>query len=139
MSVEEPVTKLMTTPVHSITVDQHLSDARRIMTRARIHHVPVVDGRRLVGLISASDIMSLGYGEAPEPGGDLAKIMDLAHAVADVMQRDLVTIGDGQSVRKAAELLSTGSFHALPVVDENRELLGMITSTDLVRYLAKLV
>ncbi len=50
------------------------------------------------------------------------------------MQRGLVTIGSGQSIRKAAELLSTGSFHALPVVDGEGRLLGMVTSTDIARF-----
>ena len=94
----------------------------------------MVDGAKLVGLISATDIMKLGYGENPSKG--LAPIMDHAHPLSEVMQRDLVTIGATQTIRKAAELLSTGSYHALPVVDGEGTLLGMVTSTDLVRFLA---
>ena len=138
VSVDVSVTQVMSTPVHAIRADQHLSEARRIMTRQRIHHVLVVEGKQLVGLISASDIMRLGYGDAPDSSSPLARVMDHEHPVSEIMQRDLVTIGETQSVRKAAELLSTGSFHALPVVDGDGTPLGMVTSTDLIRYLSKL-
>ncbi|TLD40129.1 MAG: CBS domain-containing protein [Candidatus Jettenia ecosi] len=42
------------------------------------------------------------------------------------------------TVRKAAHLLSDGVFHSLPVVDKDNNLIGIITSTDLIRYLARL-
>ena len=136
--VDAPVTEIMSTPVHAIGIDQHLSDARRLMTRERIHHVLIVEGRRLVGMVSASDIMRLGYGDTPDANAPLAKVMDSSHSLREVMQRELVTIGHVQSIRKAAELLSSGSFHALPVVDGEGAALGMVTSTDLVRYLARM-
>jgi CBS domain-containing protein len=124
----------MATDVQTIDVGQFISDARRIMTAHRVHHVPVVDADRLVGLISSTDIFALGHGEAPTTTHGAADFVDHRHQVSEVMQRGLVTIGAEQNIRKAAELLSTGSFHALPVVDAEGRLLGMVTSTDIARF-----
>ena len=59
-------------------------------------------------------------------------------SIEEVMKRNLVTIDINDSVRKAAQLLSDGIFHSLPVINNERHLIGIITSTDLIRYLVKL-
>lgn len=133
-SASDPITSLMATEVETIRVDQLISDARRVMMKHRVHHVPVVDGYRLVGLITATDIFALGHGATATPARGLEDLVDHQHRVSEVMQHELVTIGPRQDIRKAAELLSTGSFHALPVVDEDGRLLGMVTTTDIARF-----
>jgi CBS domain-containing protein len=135
VNLNEPITQIMSTDVHSVNSRQLISDARALMTRHLIHHVPVVDGGKLVGLLSATDVIALGFGEQPEGSAPIAAYIDSRFSLEDVMQRDLITIGSEQPIRKAAELLSSGSFHALPVVGPDSELLGMVTSTDLVRLL----
>jgi CBS domain-containing protein len=54
------------------------------------------------------------------------------------MKKNLVTIEINDTLRKAAHLLSDGMFHSLPVIDKDNNLIGIITSTDLIRYLAEL-
>jgi CBS domain-containing protein len=51
------------------------------------------------------------------------------------MSTKLITIKDSDTVRHASELLINGHFHSLPVVDGNDNIVGIITSTDLIRYL----
>ena len=138
VNLDAPVSTIMSSEIHSLQLRQHISDARTLMTRHAIHHVPIVDAGRLVGLLSATDVIALGFGEQPEGAAPIAAYIDRRYALADLMQRDLVTIGAEQSIRKAAELLSGGTFHALPVVDGDGHLLGMVTSTDLVRLLRDL-
>ncbi|HEX9723637.1 MAG TPA: CBS domain-containing protein [Vicinamibacteria bacterium] len=53
--------------------------------------------------------------------------------VSEIMMSGVTTIGAGQSVRQAQYLMRKNSVHALPVVGHEGELLGIVTSTDLIR------
>lgn len=51
------------------------------------------------------------------------------------MNKDLVVLTQKDTVRRASELLMSGKIHSLPVIDEDHNLVGIVTSTDLIRYL----
>ena len=53
------------------------------------------------------------------------------------MSKNIVTIKPTTSIREAAEMLAEGDFHSLPIVDKEGNLQGLVTSTDLIRYLLK--
>ena len=55
--------------------------------------------------------------------------------IETVMKKDLITMKGTGTVREASKLLREGTFHSLPVVDDDGALLGIVTSTDLIRYL----
>ena len=138
MRKNDPISKIMANEVHSIQDGQNLSDVRHLMCNTSIHHVPVLSGKKLVGLISFTDMMKLNLvtDQANEYTADA--IIDQQFTVTDVMSKDLITISEKDNVRTAAKLLSEGNFHSLPVVNEAKELTGIITSTDLIRYLSEL-
>jgi CBS domain-containing protein len=56
-SAETPAWQIMTSPVHTISPDQTLQDCMRLMTDKRIRHLPVVEGGRVVGMISIGDLV----------------------------------------------------------------------------------
>ena len=51
------------------------------------------------------------------------------------MRTDLVTVSDRATVAEAAQRLSAGGFHSLPIVDQHEHLRGLVTSTDLIEFL----
>ncbi|NOR69904.1 MAG: CBS domain-containing protein, partial [Methylomarinum sp.] len=59
MKKNDPISKIMTTNIIAVHQGQKLSDVRHIIVESNIHHVPVIDGKKLVGLISFSDFMKL--------------------------------------------------------------------------------
>lgn len=61
-------------------------------------------------------------------------MLDHTYRLKDVMKANPVTLPASSTVRDAAQLLSTQGFHALPIV-EGKKLAGLVTSTDLIRYL----
>ena len=63
--------------------------------------------------------------------------LDHTVTLEEVMKKDPVSVSAHGSVRDAAEMLANGEFHAVPVVDGKR-LVGIVTSTDLIRYLLAL-
>jgi predicted transcriptional regulator len=135
MKQNEPVTHIMSTELVTVHHGDPISKVRKIMNETGVHHVPVVSGDELVGLISWSDILRLSFSDAfntDERAVDAA--LDHSMTLEQVMAREPVTIADTGKIREAAEILSRGDFHSLPVVS-GKKLVGMITSTDLIKYL----
>ncbi len=137
MRKNEPISHIMSKEVASIQQGQPLSDAYKLMCNEGFHHIPVVDGKALIGLISFTDMMKLDLVINGLDDHTISSIMDQQFSIEGVMSTELVTLKDSQSVRDAVELLGTGSFHSLPVTDEFGALMGMVTTTDLIRYLGE--
>jgi len=135
MKKNEPVHRIMTPNPISINRNGRPSEVRTILEEQSIHHLPVTDGNRLVGIISASDLLRVSFGEFGEHDSrGLDAMLDHTYTVAELMNSDPVTISSNNSIREAAQILVSGRFHSLPVIDGN-ELIGIVTSSDLIRYL----
>lgn len=135
MKRNEPIKTIMTAETTSVNVTQKLSDVRRLMLDNQIHHIPVLSGRRLVGLLSATDIVRLSFSAYGADARAIDAMLDHEFSIDKVMKTDLVTLPATGTVRDAAEQLRKGEFHSLPVVDDDGNLVGIVTSTDLIRYL----
>jgi CBS domain-containing protein len=133
----QTVTDIMTPNVKTVNTGQKLSQVRRMLVDYPFHHIPVTSGDRLVGIISATDMIRLvfeGYGNDDR---SIDAVLDSQFTVEEVMNTNLITVEDGATIRDAAVKLSSGSFHSLPVVSDDGRLEGIVTSTDLIRYLAE--
>ncbi len=135
MLKDEPVSIIMSTDVKTVQIGQGLSEVRLRLNDHSIHHVPVLQGDRLVGIVSALDMMKLSFDAHDADGGSNTHPLDQHFHICDAMQSDVVCIDPRESIRHAAEILSEGLFHCLPVVQGDRQLVGIVTSTDLIQYL----
>jgi CBS domain-containing protein len=138
MRKNEPIRKLMSTSVISIHHGEPVSQARKIMVESGVHHLPVVSGDALKGIISWSDLLRISFGDAF--GADERAVdatLDHTFTLEQVMSADVITVTPQTTVHEAAEILCKGDFHCLPVV-EGGKLVGMVTSSDLLKYLAEL-
>jgi CBS domain-containing protein len=129
------VKEIMVKEVATLDVNDELSLATDIMRLGRIRHLPVVDGPRLVGIISERDLFrsslaqALGYGT--KDTRDLMKKL----RIKDVMVAEVLTVSPEDEVRQAVRLMVDRKIGCLPVVEGDR-LVGLITETDiLVQYL----
>lgn len=114
----------MTKDVVTIQPDSTLGEAREILLKKRIHHLPVVDGKKLVGMVTSWDIFKLGK-SVEEYQSMKAR---------DIMTTKVATLEPYQHLGAVAEVLTKHLFHAIPIVNDEHELLGIITSTDIIRY-----
>lgn len=138
MKKNEPVSKIMSRELTSIHQAEPLSKLRKLFDELRIHHIPVVSGESLVGIISSNDLIRVSFGEfGQQDGKTLDAILDHTFKLTDVMTRNPTTIDPHGTIRDAARILAASEFHCLPVV-EGDKLVGMVTSTDLMSYLADL-
>ena len=81
------------------------------------HHLPIVDGKKLVGIISATDLIKLNATLLDGDDPVTTAFIDRQFGLQDVMECTLITISDRGTVADAAQSLSAGGFHALPIVN----------------------
>lgn len=129
--VTAPVSTLMTTSVGTTRSDASLRDVIAIMHASPFHHLPVVDGGKLAGMLSWRDLARAGVVGA-FPGEDGARPVASALRVADIMQTELITVASTDELALAISLLAEGIFNSLPVVDGDR-LVGILTTSDIMR------
>lgn len=134
----EPITAVMTTKLISVDCDQPMSEVYFVLKDAPFHHVPVLDGDRPVGIISSTDVLKLVYDIDGTSERMLTTMLDHQFNIDDAMTTDLVTLPESATVHDAAEVLADGKLHSVLVVDVDGSLVGIVTSTDLVRYLRDL-
>lgn len=122
--MNELVQSHMTTDVITLGPENTLGEAREILLGKHIHHLPIVEGRRLVGMVTSWDIFKLG--KSAEEYKDMK--------VKEIMTTKVATLDPDQHLGAVAEVLTQHLFHAVPIVNDQHELLGIVTSTDIVRY-----
>lgn len=135
MIPDPKVHSLMQRDVQTVGGDTPLADVGRLMAARGFHHVPVVDGGRVVGIVSALDVARASLERwVPDQATNEAWLAGIA--ARDSMTPLPEVLHPLDSLRVAAERLGDGAFHALPVVDPaSHALVGILTTTDLVRYL----
>ena len=107
-----------------------------MMRDNRIRHVPVLDGDKLVGIVSDRDVRSaLPSRHALQRGTASLGDTLLGAKVSQVMSAMPITIGSDASVREAAQLMCRHKIGALPVVDAEK-LIGIISAEDILWAIA---
>ncbi len=129
----------MTSDPETVQVGQTLSEAYALLQRRNFHHVPVVDGAKPVGMISASDILSLVYDIDGTDERMLRNFLDHQFTLQDAMSPDLLTVRRDEPLRKVTTHMSGGDVHSVLVLDDDGCLDGIVTSTDLIRTLGDLI
>lgn len=123
----------------TVTPQTSILNARRLLRIHRIRHLPVVDGTRLVGMISDRDLL-LGDTQVTQALSCLqSDLLDGRYRRVDTVMTCPVHVADADdSVRSAAQSLQRWRVSALPVVDHGH-LVGIITTTDCLRGLLRLL
>jgi CBS domain-containing membrane protein len=130
-----PVSNIMSSQMLTVHAAQKVSEVYKLLTENRMHHLPVVSGNKLVGLISSTDMMRLSLDAYGTPDSANTEYLDSQFSIEAVMSTELITIKPDDPIRSAAEMLSAGVHHSLPVVNVDGKLVGIVTTTDLVNYL----
>ena len=135
------VSDIMTREVITLFEEDNLERVSRELSHYRFRHLPVVDDGKLVGILSQRDLLRASVGglhAGPHARAREARILEETF-VRDVMRTDVRTARPDESVASAAQSMIDGHFGALPVVDGNGTLLGIITENDIVRVAAKVL
>ncbi len=115
------ISDLMSFPVHLVTAEACMEEVALILRAKGISGIPVVNGDRVVGMISRRDFRKM------------RKESQLRSPVRAFMTTDVLTIEPGNSPTQAAQLMVKHDVGRLPVV-ENGQVIGIITRSDVMRY-----
>lgn len=137
MKKNESVTNVMTASPVCVDHNETVSAARHLINEKAVHHLPVVEGDTLVGMLTSNDLLRVSFGEfGNQDGRSLDAILDHTYSLSDLMIPNPVTIEKTATIREAARILAVSEFHSLPVVD-GTTLVGIVTSSDLISYLVE--
>lgn len=132
------VADIMKREVITLSEEDNLSDLAYGMEEFGVRHIPVVSGTKLVGLVSHRDLLRISV-SALETGQSAQKrdqrLKESTFAAA-VMTRQLQTVSPETSLLQAARLMLAGKFGCLPVVNDQGDLVGVISEHDLLQELA---
>lgn len=128
----------MSKNVVGIDVNDSMEDAIRLLKERRIRMLPVMKKNRLVGIVTDRDLKKASASDATT-----LEIHELLYLltkikVKDIMTKDPITVPPDYTVEETAQVLLENKISGAPVVDQNGNVIGTITQTDLFRVLISL-
>ena len=118
------VRDLMTKPVFSLDTSASVYDVVREMLNRDIGCIIVLSKGEVAGVVTKGDVLREAVMKRADP---------VRMSAGEVMSRPVVKIGLDASIEEASSLMSKSNVSKLPVVDENDRLVGIVTSSDLIR------
>ncbi|WP_396182395.1 CBS domain-containing protein [Flavobacterium sp.] len=135
MKKQVPVSTIMSKNVIKLNLSDDLTKAEMLFKKHHIRHIPVVDSNKIIGMLSYTDLLRISFVDAVD---DEDEVVDVTvynmFTVEQVMAKKLVTVSPDTTIKQVAEILATNEFHALPIV-EGELLVGIVTTTDIIKYL----
>ena len=135
MTLQSGSKEIMTSNVIFVHYNDKVHKVESIMKKKHFRHVPVLKEGELVGMVSLTDLQRLSFtgNLAPADVEDEVPFYEVM-SLDQVMVRNPTTIDVSATIKDVAKVLSKHEFHALPVLEDG-VLIGMITTTDILKYL----
>ena len=137
MNVLNTISRIMSTDLKVLKPGDSMKKAQDLFDTHKIHHIPVVNVRRIVGIISKSDLLYfLRHVEKGSEDDLIQRTLLDSWKVEKVMTTDLVSIQPDETTMKALEFFARNQFHCLPVLD-GEILVGIVTPYDFIKKVIK--
>jgi len=137
MVLDIPVKQIMSKQLVTLTTKNSLYDAEKLFKKHKIRHLPIVEDHKLVGVLSYSDLLKISYADVTEGEEDVEAVVYDMFSIPQVMAKVPVTVTAETPLREVIQQLVQQTFHSLPVIEENGDLVGIVTTTDLLAYFLK--
>ncbi len=132
MSIQNFMTKSLVT----LSIDDDLSRAKQAFEQHEIHHILLLDGKELAGIITDRDLfkhLSPAIGTSKETPKDTSLTKKKLHLI---MSRELITAGPEITINEAVLLFYDNHISCLPIVNDNFQPIGIITWRDVIKIIA---
>jgi acetoin utilization protein AcuB len=129
------VRDIMQTKPVTISASERLSTVEDIMTLGHVRHMPVVQGGQLVGVVSERDLLRASLSVLSEHRDEERRAFLNVVEIARVMSTPPIVVEPGAPIEEAALVMAEKKIGCLPVL-EGDELVGMLTETDVLRWVA---
>ena len=130
-----PISAIMTREVITLCTTDSLETAELLFKKNHIRHIPVVNGKTVIGMLSYTDLLRISFADAVDEHEEYVDtVVYNMFTIEQVMAKNLVSVNPRTTIKEVAQVLAKKEFHALPVVEDNK-LVGIVTTTDLINYL----
>lgn len=129
----------MSVPVVTVEMDDSLAVVKEIFDNTRFHHLIVLEEGELYGVLSDRDLLRAigpGLGTPAERNTDRAALSRKAH---QIMSRRPIVVDQDRPIHDAVSLFEEHHISCLPVVDAERQLVGILTWRDLLKAMRQLL
>lgn len=130
---QELIKDWMTSTVVAVSPETTLPEAHRLMTENGIRRLPVVNQGRLVGIVTLGDVRQAEPSDATSLSVWEMNYLLSKLKVERIMTRDPLTISPNKTIGEAAGMMLKNKVSGLPVVDEQGQVIGIITESDIFR------
>ena len=146
------IKNLMTKKVIFVNSNTNIGDAAKLMEKHRIHGLPVVDNKKLVGIITETDFFVRDSANFHIPSyidfiknsktkkyiknnnQNKIKIKNFINTkVKDIMTHKCITVDQDMLIKELLKIIKKTKLQIFPVVDKNQNLLGVITLSDIIK------
>jgi CBS domain-containing protein len=135
MKKRTPISSIMNKNIITLNKTDSLDTAEKLFKENNIRHIPVVSGSQIIGMLSFTDLLRISFADAVyEDETTIDTTVYNMFSIEQVMAKNLVSVSSERTIKEVAEILAKKEFHAIPVVD-NGDLVGIVTTTDLINYL----
>ena len=131
--------EIMTKDVVTLDERQSLENLEHAMNVLRFRHMPVVDGHRLIGLLSHRDLLRTSASTLLPARRQQADFLAKQFTVSDVMTRDVKTVHPDTPLSEVAAMMRRSKLGCIPVVKGEGALVGIITEADFVKLCERLL
>jgi CBS domain-containing protein len=132
------IASIMTRNVYFVHPSDAMQRVDEIFTTNNIHHIPVLDDEsRVVGIISKADYLKVLHGFTlfkTEKSQEYNKAILRSLLAGEVMTKQVASLNPDDTVEIAAGYFRENLFHAIPVVDHQKKLVGIVTTFDMLNY-----
>ena len=126
------VRDLMTRKLMTIEPNATLEHLEEHLENFRIGHLPVVEGDKLVGLITRNDLLHASSSFLSDHASERDVIIHKVQA-SRIMQRELITVGPDDTLAEVTRIMWEAKIGCVPVVEEGGKLVGLVTEADFLR------
>lgn len=140
MQNKTPISSIMTQKPATVSPGDTLETLRRIFEKHWFHHVPVVEDGKLAGIISYTDYLRVIrdlYDNAEERRGNERVLQHVT--VGEAMTAHPLCLSPSDSVEDALRIFKANHFHAIPVIEGDRRLVGIVSTHDLIKMLERVL
>ena len=109
---------MMTECIFRLNESDTVEKAALMMKENQIHHLPVYLDKKLTGMVSTFDLIAVDNGQL----------------IKDVMSEPLITVNEDADLQNIIEIMLERNIHGIPVLDENGQLVGIVSSTDIIKH-----
>lgn len=135
LNLLSPIKDIMSKDLITISEFAPLTKVEEIFNNNRIHHIPVVDSNKLIGIVSKSDFLFFQRGfNNQEEKYDSYRLK--THFVNQIMTKGVAKLDANDKINVALEVFKENLFHAIPI-EEDGKLIGIITTYDIIKSLAE--